>query len=497
MSLTIGDTIDGKYEIVGLLGEGGMGAVFEGVNTRIHRRVAIKVLHPGVSNNDEAMKRFEREAQAAGRIGSEHIVEVLDLGDLADGARYLVMEFLEGEALSDRIAQGKMTPREIVPMMIEMLQGLQAAHDAGIIHRDLKPDNVFLLSNRAGRPDFVKIVDFGISKFNFVGGDMSMTRTGAVMGTPYYMAPEQAKGGKGVDHRADLYAVGVILYQAVVGQVPFDAATFNELLFKIVLETPPALAERVPGIDPSFVEIVEKAMAREPEQRYATAAEFQLALQSWMGGVHAPAQKTISTGTPEGLDKTALPQPAVAMGTLLPDRSGAPGTVGEWARTGVDIADPVPVKKRSNLALLLGLAALVVAAALAAFFLGFGGNSAAEERANQAASQNEQDADEIERAAIDAEREGRTSDTEEKARQAEWARDQAELAREEAEAARDEAEKQSAGTDKGASRPSPAAAPAPRTTAVPRPVPRPPAPVPTPAPAPEPSGGGRPIRTDL
>src|SRR5690606_5485390 len=137
MSLEIGDRIDGKYEIVRLLGEGGMGAVYEGLNTRIHRRVAIKVLHASVAGNDEAMKRFEREAQAAGRIGSEHIVEVLDLGDLPGGERYMVMEFLEGEPLSARIARGRMAPREIAPLIANMLAGIEAAHRAGIIHRDL------------------------------------------------------------------------------------------------------------------------------------------------------------------------------------------------------------------------------------------------------------------------------------------------------------------------------------------------------------------------
>src|SRR5690606_3874399 len=130
-----------------------------------------------------------------------------------------------GEALSDRIARGRMDPKDIGRLMVDMLEGLKAAHEAGIVHRDLKPDNVFLLANRSGKKDFVKIVDFGISKFNTLGGEFSMTRTGAVMGTPYYMAPEQAKGGKAVDHRVDLYAVGVILYQAVVGHVPFQAET--------------------------------------------------------------------------------------------------------------------------------------------------------------------------------------------------------------------------------------------------------------------------------
>src|SRR3954453_1951729 len=209
--LSTGDIIDGKYRIIRLIGEGGMGSVYEGENTRIHRRAPIKVLHSGIAEQAEAVARFEREAQAAGRIGSDHIVEVLDLGALANGDRYLVMEFLDGEGLGSRIkARGRIAPPDMYPIANQLLEGLAAAHGAGIIHRDLKPDNVFLLKSRGGQTDFVKLLDFGISKFNQLSGDsgFSMTRTGAVMGTPYYMAPEQAKGSRDLDHRVDLYAAG-------------------------------------------------------------------------------------------------------------------------------------------------------------------------------------------------------------------------------------------------------------------------------------------------
>src|SRR5262249_4009295 len=160
---------------------------YEGENVRIRRRVAIKVLHAGAANNKDAVERFEREAQAAGRIGSDHILEVLDLGTLEGGEHFIVMEYLDGETLGKRIEQiGRLTPPQLIPIMRQALIGLKAAHGAGIIHRDLKPDNVFICKEKAGHPDFVKIIDFGISKFHVVGGDMHMTRTGAVMGTPYY-----------------------------------------------------------------------------------------------------------------------------------------------------------------------------------------------------------------------------------------------------------------------------------------------------------------------
>src|SRR3954469_9807186 len=285
--LSTGEIIDGKYRTIRLIGEGGMGAVYEGENMRIHRKVAIKVLHAGVAATGEAVARFEREAQAAGRIGSEHIVEVLDLGNLPSGDRYMVMEFMDGDSLSGRIkARGRLSPAELYPIAHQLLAALDAAHTAGIIHRDLKPDNVYLLRSRSGVADFVKLLDFGISKFNQLSGDsgFSMTRTGAVMGTPYYMAPEQAKGAKDMDHRVDLYAAGVILYESVTGEVPFNADTFNELLFKIVLEEPRPVEQLVPEIDAGFASIINKAMAREPANRFQNAREFQQALEQWAAG---------------------------------------------------------------------------------------------------------------------------------------------------------------------------------------------------------------------
>ncbi len=293
MSLGIGELIDGKYEIKRLLGEGGMGAVYEGENTLIHRKVAIKVLHAGVASNEEAVTRFEREAQAAGRIGSDHIVEVLDLGTLDSGDRYMVMEFLKGESLSDRIAnRGRLSAPEICDVALQLLEGLSAAHEANIIHRDLKPDNVFLLSQGKGRPDFVKILDFGISKFSTLGKDFSMTRTGSVMGTPYYMAPEQARGAKGLDARLDIYAAGVILYQAATGTVPFDGDTFNELLIKIVTEETPPVSVAAPDLDPGLAAIIDKARQRDPNQRFQSSREFRDAIGSWLdtsGGKPLPA----------------------------------------------------------------------------------------------------------------------------------------------------------------------------------------------------------------
>jgi serine/threonine-protein kinase len=368
MSLSTGDIIDGKYRIVRLIGEGGMGAVYEGENMRIHRRVAIKVLHAGVAATAEAVARFEREAQAAGRIGSEHIVEVLDLGNLPNGDRYMVMEFMDGDSLSARIrARGRLTPGETYPILHQLLEALAAAHGAGIIHRDLKPDNVYLLKTRGGKQDFVKLLDFGISKFNQLSGDsgFSMTRTGAVMGTPYYMAPEQAKGSRELDHRVDLYAAGVILYEAVTGEVPFNADTFNELLFKIVLEAARPVEQLVPNIDPAFAAIVNKSMAREPAARFQNAREFQQALEQWAAGAgpQLAASLNASTAGAARLATATPPNGALGTGQYAATNSGShtlgTGTPGNWANTGAPGTTAV-VPKKSNTGVIAALAIVAV-----------------------------------------------------------------------------------------------------------------------------------------
>jgi len=349
-----GAIIDGKYQIVRSIGAGGMGEVFEGENTRIRRRVAIKVLHASAALNPDAVDRFEREAQAAGRIGSDHILEVLDLGALEGGERFIVMEFLEGETLGQRIERlGRLAPQQLAPIMRQALTGLKAAHGAGIIHRDLKPDNVFICREKAGVPDFVKLIDFGISKFHSTGSDMSMTRTGAVMGTPYYMSPEQARGSRDIDQRSDLYAMGVILYEALSGAKPFDAETFNELLFKIVLSTPPPLSESIPDIDRPFESIVYKAMARDAAHRFQSADDFIAALDQWAAsGAPVTIPPAIGHGAPPEIPP-AGPLPAAGM---PPPTGTANGAV--WSSTSDDAV--IPTKSRAPLFAVLGVLGLVV-----------------------------------------------------------------------------------------------------------------------------------------
>jgi serine/threonine-protein kinase len=281
VSFGVGDVVDGKYRILRTIGEGGWGVVFEGENIRALKRVAIKILRTQAGLTPEVLARFEREAQAAGRIGSEHIVEVFDLGLLPDGTHYMVMELLAGENLGQRLqARGALDPIVAVKLMLQLLDGLSAAHKAGIVHRDLKPENLFLLPTRSGE-DFVKILDFGISKYT-AGPLAQATMTGAVLGSPCYMSPEQARGLRDIDPRTDLYAVGAVLYECLTGRTPFDGDNFNDLMFQIVTAPRPNPLQYRPDLSPALLPIISRALSIEPKDRFASADEFRAALLGWL-----------------------------------------------------------------------------------------------------------------------------------------------------------------------------------------------------------------------
>jgi serine/threonine-protein kinase len=279
-----GEVLDGKYQIERLLGEGGMGAVAKAQHLLRRAPVALKFMSPAVLSMSGAVERFVNEGVAASQIDSDHVVRIFDVGTLPSGAPYLVMEYLEGSDLSDILARdgnpGLSTPRA-VHFILQSLRGLSVAHAAGIVHRDMKPSNVFVVT-KDGEPDFVKLVDFGISKVKQQGA-ANITRTNSALGTPLYMSPEQARSPRDVDHRSDLYSVGVILYELLTGRTPFFSETgeFTEILFKIFTQDPPPIQTYRPDLPPALCDAVHKALARDPKDRYATTAEMSEALAPW------------------------------------------------------------------------------------------------------------------------------------------------------------------------------------------------------------------------
>ncbi len=302
-----------------------MGTVFEAENLAIGRTVAVKVLHPTQARKRVAVKRFHQEARAAGAIGHPNICEVYDLGTLDDGSPYLVMERLVGETLADRIAsEGGLPFDDVIDVLTQVLSGLVAAHEKGIVHRDIKPENIFL-TKRVGCPPVAKLLDFGVSKMIsplFSGEreeDLDLTRTGMVMGTPFYMSPEQARGDRNLDARVDLYACGVILYEAITGRRPYIAANYNALLLQILSTSPRPARELRPALPQGFDEVLDKSMARHRDDRFQSAAEFQRELQalrdrhpkvSGSVDVHELARK--------GFSRSKIPIAAVAPVTAPP-----------------------------------------------------------------------------------------------------------------------------------------------------------------------------------
>ena len=313
-----GATLDGKYRLTRRIGEGGMGTVFEGENIRIKRKVAIKVLHEHVATSPEFAQRFVREARASARIGSEHVCDVLDLGDLESGEKYIVMELLDGESLEHRLERDRqIDPKELAPIVFEILEGLGAMHQVGVIHRDLKPANVFLCHKKGGGVS-VKILDFGVAKVEASEEDPSgihdMTSTGTMMGTPLYMSPEQARGARDVDGRTDLYAASVIFYQGLTGETPHSGVTLHELLFKIVLDDPKPIQALAPHVDDELSAIVMRGLARDPEQRFHSAHDFQTELAKW-GDKYGLAFKITLPSEPPPLRKQTGGFPAAIIET--------------------------------------------------------------------------------------------------------------------------------------------------------------------------------------
>jgi serine/threonine-protein kinase len=301
-NLPLRGLVAGKYELVRLIGRGGMGYVWEGRHATLATRVAIKFVDPEYADSAEARARFVTEARAAATIRSKYAIQIYDHGLTDDGRPYIVMELLAGEPLDRRLERlGRLPLGETARLLGHVCRALQRAHDAGIIHRDLKPENIFLVSSPDDDEEIAKVLDFGIAKFRGLPGGpavTSSTKTGAVLGTPFYMSPEQARGLRHIDHRTDLWSLGVIAYKCVTGTLPFDGESVGDLLVKICTAPLPVPSMTMPGLAAAFDRWFARALEREPDRRFGSASELADTLAASAGITGAGARAHPSSPHP-------------------------------------------------------------------------------------------------------------------------------------------------------------------------------------------------------
>jgi serine/threonine-protein kinase len=318
-----GQVIAQKYRVESVLGVGGMGAVVRATHVELDQPVALKFMLPEALANAEAQQRFLREAKIVAKLRSEHIARVSDLGTLETGQPYIVMELLEGTDLRARIDQGPtVSVPEAALYVTQVCEALAEAHSAGIIHRDLKPANLFLTRRPNGRP-LVKVLDFGISKGVAMGdASLAATKTNALLGSPYYMSPEQMTAPKDVDVRTDVWSLGVILYELVTGKMPFEADTLGALFLAVYHHAPTPLSQLRADLPPPFVAIVMRCLEKTPAARFASVEELSAALSQFVTETStAPG----ITAPPAQNDPSGITAPPYQAGTAPPiSGRGAP-----------------------------------------------------------------------------------------------------------------------------------------------------------------------------
>jgi eukaryotic-like serine/threonine-protein kinase len=349
------ELVAGKYRLTRLLGRGGMGSVWEGVHETLGTHVAVKFIENDYVDSSEARSRFENEAKAAAKLTSKHAVKVYDHGVMSDGRPYIVMEYLSGEPLDARLARyPRLALADTARIVIHIARALSQAHQAGIIHRDLKPENIFLVRDEDEGTEIAKVVDFGIAKFTeSSAGLSSSTKTGSVLGTPYFMSPEQARGLRSIDYRTDLWSMGVIAYRCLVGELPFIGEAVGDLLVQICVSPLPVASQKVPGLPPAFDAWLRKALARDPAERFQSAPELAEALGSIAG---------ITTARSPMHSQWQTEQPLASAPTMAATDSGSLPRLPAEGVTAAPFTQNTPLVKRGPpLGLIAGGAVAVLA----------------------------------------------------------------------------------------------------------------------------------------
>ncbi len=345
-----------SVRLVSPLGEGGMGSVWVADHLALHTKVVVKFISNELAKNADALARFSREAAAAAQVKSPHVVQTLDHGVSDDGTPYIVMELLEGGDLGAHLeASGRMAPVEVVNVVVQLSRALDRAHARGIVHRDIKPNNIFLCDAGNGEI-FVKLLDFGIAKGMDTPKPESGTKTGSMVGTPYYMSPEQVLGSKNIDFRTDLWSVGVVAFEALTGTKPFDAATVGGIAIKIHSEPLPNPSTFNDALPPAVDKWFSKACARKVEERFSGAKEMADALALAITGEVAPTLSSSASGA------RALKSPSFAPEALA--RTAAADDVRSATDSGLERSQSASGRKGGKLAVIAGV---VVALGLAGF----------------------------------------------------------------------------------------------------------------------------------
>lgn len=336
MILSPGDIVADKYRIERFIGEGGMGTVYAAVNLLTGRTVALKWLRMDLSTNETFAQRFMREARVSGKLDHPNIVNVYDVGRHR-GTIFMVMELLRGEPFDAWLRRVKPTPTECIGRLMPALRAVAAAHTLGVIHRDLKPEHIYLSRGADGSTRQTKVLDFGIAKeLGSPDSSTSLTSPGSLIGTVHYMAPEQVRNSRYVDVRSDVYALGVILYYALGGGLPYDGDSIAELILKVAEAKPESLSKRNPKIQKKLADVVMRAMSKDPNRRYQTVAEFARALEPFSGGVpfaepraepSLPPEPPVPAPEPPGVRATTTLSSTIGRHASVPTLATKPKTL--------------------------------------------------------------------------------------------------------------------------------------------------------------------------